>query len=84
MLGERDVSWKKSRHEARQEVMKASAIEVLLLPAAREMSSLRDHEPLQASAKYEQILLFSLRGCVAPQRGITPIDTLQRFVVNCS
>ena len=31
VLGERDVSWKESRHEARQEVTGASVIEVLLL-----------------------------------------------------
>ena len=32
VLGERDVSLKESRHEARQEVTGASMIEVLLLP----------------------------------------------------
>ena len=32
VLGERDVSWKESRHEARQEFSGALAIEVLLLP----------------------------------------------------
>ena len=32
VLGERDVSWKESRHEARQEFSGASVIEVLLLP----------------------------------------------------
>ena len=32
VLGERDVSWKESRHEAHQEVTVASVIKVLLLP----------------------------------------------------
>ena len=32
VLGERKVSWKESRHEARQEVTGASVIQVLLLP----------------------------------------------------
>ena len=32
VLVERDVLWKESRHEARQEVTGASVIEVLLLP----------------------------------------------------
>ena len=32
VLSERDVLWKESRHEARQEVTGASEIEVLLLP----------------------------------------------------
>ena len=32
VLVERDVSWKESRHEARQEVTGALVIEVLLLP----------------------------------------------------
>ena len=56
VLGERDVSWKESRHEARQEVTGASVIEVLLLP---EMS--RD-ERASASVKFEQIPLFYPRG----------------------
>ena len=32
VLGERDVLWKESRHEARQEFSGATVIEVLLLP----------------------------------------------------
>ena len=36
VLGERDVSWKEARHEARQEFSGASVIEVLLLPELSE------------------------------------------------
>ena len=78
VLGERDVLWKESRHEARQEFSGASVIEVLLLP---ELS--RDERAL-ASVKFEQIPLFYPRGRAAPLRGITPIATLERFVVYCS
>ena len=35
------------------------------------------------SVKFEQNPLFYPRGCAAPLRGITPIATLERFVVYC-
>ena len=39
---------------------------------------------LQVSSESESIPLFYPRGCAAPQRGIAPIATLERFVVYCS
>ena len=36
------------------------------------------------SVKFEQIPFFYPRGCAAPLREITPIATLERFVVYCS
>ena len=47
------------------------------------MSSQRDQLRISQNAN-TRIPLFYPRGCAAPLRGITPIATLERFVVYCS